>query len=207
MNGHRSSANNINDHQYDTPFHRALRKYGEENFSFEILEEIDEELGRDYLNEREIFYIQKYKTYIRDGGYNLTLGGDGNSRDKLTFEECCARSKILTKEEIIDIQEMLIDGYQYFEIKEKYPKLGDSFLQTINLGLNFYRNDLSYPLASFHTKKYTKKQMEEIREKIAQGIPYSIISNEYNISRSYLSQINTGTRWHNDMIDYPLYKK
>ena len=49
--------------------------------------------------------------------------------------------------------------------------------------------------------------MEEIREKIAQGIPYSIISNEYNISRSYLSQINTGTRWHNDMIDYPLYKK
>lgn len=185
----------------------ALRKYGEDNFSFEILEEINEELGRDYLNEREKFYIQEYKTYIRDGGYNLTFGGDGHSRDKLSFEECCARSKILTKEEIIDIQEMLIDGYQYFEIKEKYPKLSSSFLQNINLGLNFHRNDLIYPLTSFHTKKYTKKQIEEVREKIAQGLSYSTISNEYNISVSYLSQINTGTRWYNAMIDYPLYKK
>ena len=159
--GHRSSSKNPNDHQYNTPFHMALRKYGEDNFSFEILEEINEELGRDYLNEREKFYIQEYKTYIRDGGYNLTFGGDGHSRDKLSFEECCARSKILTKEEIIDIQEMLIDGYQYFEIKEKYPKLGSSFLQNINLGLNFHRNDLTYPLTSFHTKKYTKSKQKK----------------------------------------------
>lgn len=56
----------------NTYFHNAIRKYGEDNFIKEILEECDV----NYLNSREIFYIAKYNTFKE--GYNLTIGGDGN---------------------------------------------------------------------------------------------------------------------------------
>ena len=51
----------------------AIRKYGEQNFSFDVLEECpNEELG-----EREKYYIQKYDSFIKNGkGYNMTFGGD-----------------------------------------------------------------------------------------------------------------------------------
>jgi len=52
----------------------AIRKYGEKIFELTILEYCSVEI----LNEREIFYIEKYST-ISPGGYNLMTGG-GNGR-------------------------------------------------------------------------------------------------------------------------------
>lgn len=54
-------------------FYNAVRKYGWENFIFGIIEECDENI----LNEREIFYIETYKTLTE--GYNMTSGGDGGT--------------------------------------------------------------------------------------------------------------------------------
>lgn len=57
----------------ETPFHKALAKYGIENFEFLILEKCDV----DKLDELEKYYIQKYQAYSK--GYNCTLGGqEGN---------------------------------------------------------------------------------------------------------------------------------
>lgn len=54
-------------------FHRAIRKYGEENFSWEILEEISSE----ELDNREKYWIHFFDSYIEHNkGYNMTLGGD-----------------------------------------------------------------------------------------------------------------------------------
>lgn len=58
-----------------------MEEYGLKNFSFEIIEECEEE----ELDEKEIYYIEKYKSYIEDGGYNLTRGGNGSR--KLTQEK------------------------------------------------------------------------------------------------------------------------
>ena len=54
------------------PIHRAINKYGKENFYYEILEvcNIDE------LVEKEIFYIKKFDSTNKKIGYNLTPGGD-----------------------------------------------------------------------------------------------------------------------------------
>lgn len=60
----------------DVLLYRAMRKYGIENFKFEVLEECAVE----ELDEREIFYINKYNSYIcspNSQGYNMTLGGGG----------------------------------------------------------------------------------------------------------------------------------
>lgn len=65
----------------------SIVKYGEENFSFEILEECEKEK----LNERETYYIQKYNSIEK--GYNQNLGGDfgsrgsGNGMAKLSEED------------------------------------------------------------------------------------------------------------------------
>jgi group I intron endonuclease len=51
-----------------TCFHRAIRKYGSENFTVELLEDCPSELN----NEREIHWIATLNPE-----YNMTVGGDG----------------------------------------------------------------------------------------------------------------------------------
>ena len=50
--------------------HNALVKYGMDNFEWSILEECDDSM----LNDREVFWIDFYKTY--QNGYNETSGGE-----------------------------------------------------------------------------------------------------------------------------------
>lgn len=86
-NKHISEANNGS----DTPFHRAIRKYGE-NMKWEILEKCDDDK---LLRDRECYYISKYNTY-RDG-YNCTLGGEGHSGFKQSEETKRKRGKAISK--------------------------------------------------------------------------------------------------------------
>lgn len=56
------------------PLYRAMKKYGVDNFVFEVVEKTDEP------EKREIELIEEYNSYIgfyQSNGYNATLGGDG----------------------------------------------------------------------------------------------------------------------------------
>ena len=66
--------------QDDYYFHTELRKYGDENFSWEIIEQCPNEK----LNEREIYWIDYYDTYFH--GYNETKGGD-NAESLLNWKK------------------------------------------------------------------------------------------------------------------------
>jgi len=63
-------------------FYNAIRKYGADNFKWVILGEIEfynlEDLN-DNLNQAEIESIWLFKSNDKDYGYNLTIGGDGQS--------------------------------------------------------------------------------------------------------------------------------
>lgn len=202
-NGHKSESFNPKANGYSLPFHCAIRTYGWNNFDFEILEEVPDEKGREYLNEKEIFYIKEYHSLVSGNGYNLTKGGNGCAKPKKTFEEKCACSKVLTEIEIRDIQNMLYNYHSYSEILERYPQLSDSFLTNINTGLNFHREDLIYPISPYHCL-YPKNVQDKIIESLIKGVPYPEISEEYNISPALLSQINSGTRWIRRELTYPL---
>lgn len=54
-------------------FHQALRKYSNDNFTWEILEDGLESIK--IANEREIHYIKHFDSY--SNGYNMTKGGGG----------------------------------------------------------------------------------------------------------------------------------
>lgn len=71
----------------DLKFHRALRKYGRENFTKDIIEEVEDEL----LNDREIYWISFYDSY--EDGYNSTLGGDNPPRNDIEII-CLETNKI-----------------------------------------------------------------------------------------------------------------
>lgn len=69
----------ILDKNTNIPFHRALKKYGLENFNWEIIDyaESDKE-----IKEKEIYWIKKLNTCIHfpnSNGYNVTLGGEGGT--------------------------------------------------------------------------------------------------------------------------------
>jgi hypothetical protein len=53
--------------------HRAIRKYGAENFKWEVIYNATSE---EELNEKETYFIKEYNTNSQDG-YNLTEGGRG----------------------------------------------------------------------------------------------------------------------------------
>jgi len=68
---------------YNSYFHRAIRKYGVENFEFEEIFsslESPEPMTVFDLSDWEKYFIQKYRTFIGFSdchGYNMTLGGEG----------------------------------------------------------------------------------------------------------------------------------
>lgn len=60
-------------YRYNDHFFRAILKYGWENIQHIILED---NLSSEDAGTKEQEYIQKYKTDIREYGYNLTQGGE-----------------------------------------------------------------------------------------------------------------------------------
>lgn len=65
-------------HKYT--LYRAMTKYGVENFYYEIIEE---NIPVNKLNTKEIYYIEKYNSYVKNNGYNSTKGGDGRLINKI----------------------------------------------------------------------------------------------------------------------------
>jgi len=57
----------------DFYFYRAIRKYGSNNFKWEVLCECE---SKEELDEMEFHYIKQYDSF-KPNGYNLTMGGEG----------------------------------------------------------------------------------------------------------------------------------
>lgn len=72
----RQHINDTNAMKDSFAFHSAIRKYGEDNFRWEV---IDKAYSSRELDEKEVFWIKYYHSYISDdecNGYNMTIGGN-----------------------------------------------------------------------------------------------------------------------------------
>ena len=134
-NNHRSAYQNQNAHEYNYYLYRAMRKYGIENFTFEVIEECKQS----ELNKRETYWIDYYDSY--KNGYNLTNGGDNYAHVIKITEE------ILHK----------IDGYlmntklHMREIAEIFD-VSEEMIQGINTGRH-WRRDINYPIRNGQEKQ------------------------------------------------------
>lgn len=129
----------------------AIKKYGEENFIFEILElcSIEE------LNNREIYYIDKFKTY--GDGYNMTTGGDGVK----------GVGKALATDDIPKIISDLRNSVPALEIADKF-RVNVEMINRINNGNAWAIEGETYPIReniSVRIRKETDK--EKLLEEIA----------------------------------------
>lgn len=124
---HRNYPFNPNCKEYNYSFYQAIRKYGLENFKFEVIEECDV----NQLNEREIYWISYYDSF--NNGYNMTAGGNSSphfvnlNNEKLNkIRELLANTNLTQKQiaEEVNISEEMVQGIntgRYWKIDIEYP--------------------------------------------------------------------------------------
>ena len=100
-----------NDRYHNNRIYNALRKYGIDNFKFEIIEECKKEK----LKEREIYWIDYYDAY--NNGYNLTIGGDIGGYDLKGEKHPNVK---LTEKDVIDIRIRYANHERRIEVYELY---------------------------------------------------------------------------------------
>lgn len=135
---HKSAAFNKNSSEYNLLFHQKIRQYGLENFTIEILEQ--GENNKDYIDEREKFWIKEKQSFVKENGYNLTTGGQ-NKNNKSCLENSKINENILT--EIIN--KIKNSPLTLTDIAKEYG-LTQPYISKINLGYKFYQPQENYPL-------------------------------------------------------------
>lgn len=117
---------------WDKTLYKAFRKYGLENFSFEIIEEMTEEYYNKFSDNREEYWIIYYDSLTN--GYNETSGGDGGYNAK-----ALEKTRKLTIDEVKHIRQMygecqicFDDAYQMYQ--DKISRRG---FQAVWLGQNY----------------------------------------------------------------------
>ena len=83
-NQHLYNATHKNTHQYDYPLYQAIRKYGIENFNFEIIEQKD--CSEFEIRQLEQKYIIQLNT-LSPNGYNQTLNTEHPINDIYSYKE------------------------------------------------------------------------------------------------------------------------
>lgn len=187
---HRSAANNKMNPSYNDIFHQKLREYGEENFSFSTLEEVE---NKETVDSREIYWIKEKKSFIRENGYNMTLGGCNPS----------INSQILTDEQVEELISEIEQGISYQVLANKY-QISPSRISEINSGLYCRRDNKTYPLYKYYK---TNDEYEELIDLLLNSdLTFKEISIQLNIGLSTIKKINYGTLRKGIYPDYPIRK-
>lgn len=174
-------------HKSDTKTYigRALHKYGQENFIFEILEWTE-----DY-NTRERYWISYYNSYGVKG-YNLTAGGEGQQRiDDIILN--MIRNDILNSE------------LTMYEIAKIY-NVSTSTVSCINKGSAYRAEGFKYPLRLKKTA-LTFEEVEEIESLLYsyRNFNMNIVVEQLNYTRTLLYKINAGKHNKNSHnYEYPI---
>ena len=195
-NNHKSSYKNPDDCEYESPLHRAFRKHGFENFTYEILAQDIESI--DLLNQLEIQYIQQYNCQIPNG-YNIEPGGKNCAKPK-TIEhrkkEIWAQAK-LTEEEVIELRK----AYQRKESPTKIYKEKYENIMHYNSFLNIWsgrRYALIMPEV-FEKGRHTKLNAETVKlirkDREETNLSYYKLAEKYGISKGTIADIIKKRTW------------
>lgn len=170
------------EYQKRVPLYNAMRKYGLDNFSFEILEECHQDL----LKKREIYWIDKLNTY--HNGYNATLGGDLPEGHILRGEEH-GMSK-MTLEEVKRCRLLYSQGAISRKIWEKdfKDRMSYSGFQRMWHGKSWKEVMPEVFNNNPHPRQHiTDKDIKDIREKAKTMKAYTIYNKYYRGKIGYAS--------------------
>ena len=100
---------------------KAWNKYGEENFKFSVLEYLDTDISKDFLTEREQYWIDYYDSSNKNLGYNICplaatcLGKETSEQGRINIKKGLIqrwkRADILDKVHISTLSQRMINEY------------------------------------------------------------------------------------------------
>lgn len=146
---------------YNKKLQNSWNKYGEDNFEFSIIKEFTFEVSLNLINNFEIFYIKKYNCITK--GYNLSVGGEGNSGNKLTDSTKLKISIANKGRRNSEIQcNNIKEGVRFrrkrvweYDKDLQFIRIWDSPKDICNeLGLNYNSIKLAIRKSYLHNKKY-----------------------------------------------------
>lgn len=198
---HIATANDKSRGTYYYPLYCAIRKYGIENFDFEVLEKV----SPNNLNEREIYYIKKYDTF--NNGYNQNSGGDTVYGEEVG-------TSIYKEKDVIKIREMYRDGKLYREVVEAFPYINEYSIKVIWSGAEWphimpevftdkevmERRERARHVQSQGennaTSTLTNDQVKEIVKLLEEGKLTNIeIAKKFNVKKTVINAINSCQNW------------
>ena len=165
---------NINNKEFDYPLSRGIRKYGEDMYELIILED---NLKKEQLNEREIYWIKFYNTYYN--GYNQYC--------MCTISEYSADS----------INSIVINANHYPYFNEI------TYTITDNKITNGYDQSTggSNPVKPIFSEEKIDTVIEMLKD---ESYSYQDIINKTGVSMTHIYNINTGKRRKRDDLQYPI---
>lgn len=172
---HSINSLNSNCTEYNTYFYKAIRKYGFNNFSFEILEIclIEE------LDEKEIKWIKEKQANNPAYGYNSTEGGTlPSNRSKTIFQYDMNFNLIKIYKNAYEAAEILGDGYSQSAIqrcathKKCVKSVGGFIFTYANDDFSYYKETHKKAVIRID-KNGEKREFESIKEAAKQSNTYA----------------------------------
>ena len=175
--------------------HRAIVKYGVENFSFEIIDWFE-----DY-NEKEKYYINFYNT-INPYGYNLLSGCEDPPH---YYGEDSNFAKI-SNETAKKIQEQALNWLIPRRTIIKNNKITSDIFRHINDGSSWHREDLNYPLrpSEYFINEWKADKVIELLKTTT--LTQKEIGKQVGWNRSAVTMINIGENHFRENEKYPIRK-
>ena len=177
---------------------KAIKKYGVENFKFEVLLS---NIPLEEIDDKEIEYIKKYHTHVTEHGYNISKGGRYNIENVAHIGVKNGRALLTLKEvqyikDHRDIPEYVL--YDDFSEKISYGSFKDVYLNKtytdIKPSVDPYPDNLKFSCQFTSGGKLTYSEVVELRKQYQQGVywreAYKKYQDLYPNERSFWSIYN-----------------
>ena len=188
--------------QYSSAIDGAIKKYGAENFYYEVIEGPIAN-----FNEREIYWI-KFFNSLTPNGYNILEGGQcppirkGFSNNKSKF----------TPEDIEEIRSLLLNPRITLQEIANAFEVSYRTISNLNTGKTYRDDTIDYPIRKFQCSGETSNIVPIntvnaiIEDLIHSNLSIHKIAQKYHVNFSHVDSINKGDRiaYHKDNINYPI---
>lgn len=195
----RKSAHISDSTHIDTKFYRAVRKYGWDNFEYEILAESED---RNVLDKLEVDFIKSFNSI--ENGYNIRSGGEhpimGEETRKKLQQANAFKNAELSEKEIIELRIAYLNYDSPSQIyNEKYKdRLHFNSFLNIWTGARY-----AYVMPEVFKqrqgrKKYTETEIKEIRRiREDEKLSYDKLSKLFGIPKPTIADIIKYRTWKN----------
>lgn len=184
----------------------AWQKYGQENFSFEIIETTDDESS---LVDLEQKWIDYFRSYERDKGYNLSPHAYNILGYRFTEEQRKRVSEALKgKRKSEEHRKKLWINRKVTEEQRRFmSQLGKSWKGKKIVGEHSRKKSEAQRGSKNPRAKYTEELILAIKKDLANQLPTCEIVKKYGVNYMLVYEVRKGKKWTHVRLDEESEKK